>query len=235
MTVAGAAPDGLSLWKSRAERAEQELGQISASLMAVGPAHSHHIHYLFADLYLCTTQCWLAHLSRRNDSEFAYRVICHFLELYKTNVLDHFDQPLITSERVWRSYHQLARRQTIRSPIFAHLILVSLGARAHTFGDLGRAMILAERDLGLRPEHGASQSAEQMKIFGKISDLAFYDAALDYVALQHSRQTGWRRLILSMDRVGLRVLKPVWLPVFQRWRRKGYAEAVTRAEIEGQN
>lgn len=229
MSAADPIAEGLNLWKTRAERAERELCQIAEDFRAVGPTHPHHIHHLFAELDLCTTRCWLARLSQRNDSEYAYRVICHFLELYKAHVLDGLGQPSTSIDAHWRSYHQIAQRQTIKSPISAHLILISVGARAHTHGDLGRAMNLAEQDLGQRIEMDAKESKDQMKIFGEISDRAFFDAALDYVALQHARQTGWRRLILRLDRIGLHVLKPVWLPVFQRWRRTGYAEAVARA------
>lgn len=228
MSAADPIAEGLHLWKTRAERAEQELCQIAEGFRAVGPTHAHHIHHLFAELYLCTTRCWLARLSPRNDSEYAYRVICHFLDLYKIHVLDQLDQPLSNIEAYWRRYHKMARRQTIRSPISAHLVLISVGARAHTHGDLGRAMNLAEQDLGHRTEVDTKEPAERMKIFGSISNKAFFDAALENVAIQHARQTGWRRLILKLCRIGLHVLKPIWIPVFQYWRRTGYAEAAAR-------
>ena len=221
--------EGLTLWKTKAERAVQELTQIADDFRTLEPTHSHHIHHLFAELYLCTTRCWFARLSPRTDSEYAYRVICHFLDLYKIHVLDQLDQPLSNIEAYWRRYHKMARRQTIKSPITAHLVLISVGARAHTHGDLGRAMKLTEDDLGLRNELGASGPADRMKIFGKISDQAFFDAALENVAIQHNRQIGWRCMILKFYRVGLYVLKPIWIPVFQNWRRTGYAEAAARA------
>ncbi|WP_461427254.1 hypothetical protein [Gymnodinialimonas sp.] len=220
----------MDFWKTKAELAERELSKIADDFRALEPTHPHHIHHLFAGLYLCTTRRWLARLSESADSEYAYRVICHFLDLYKDHVLDRLSQPLDSIATYWRTYHRLARRQSIRSPISAHLILISVGARAHTHGDLGQAMNMADQDLGDRIDAHASEQAVRMKIFGEISDKAFFEAALDHVAEQHARQTGWRRMILKLYRVGLYVLKPIWLPVFQRWRRTGYAEAVANAQ-----
>lgn len=121
MSVADTTFKDLSIWKAKAERSERELRQIAEGFRAAEPTHAHHIHYLFAELYLCTTRRWLARLSQRNDSEYAYRVICRFLELYKDQVLDRLDQPLSSIDPHWRNYHRMARRQTIKSPISAHL------------------------------------------------------------------------------------------------------------------
>lgn len=216
----------LHRWKTRAETVDGELCTMIEAFRATGPDHPHHIHQLFAELYLCTTRHWLARLADREDSEYAYRVICHFLQFYKDHVLDRIDHPLDTIAPHWRNYHRMARRQTIRSPISAHLILISVGARAHTHGDLGHAMSLAEKDIAHRCGSGSASLAERQKIFGGIADDAFYHAALDYVALHHARQAGWRRIVLKLYRVGLYTLRPVWLSVFQWWRRTGYGKVV---------
>lgn len=229
MRVDDAIANDLSLWKAKAECAERELGQIAEGFFAAGPTHAHHIHYLFAAVYQCTTRRWLARLSKRNDSGYAYRVICRFFEIYKDQVFERLDTPLRSIEPHWQRYHRKARRQTILSPISAHLILISVGVRAHVYGDLGRAMHWAEQGLGHQIELETKEPAARDNIFGAISDKAFYDAALDYVALQHARHAGWRRFVLRLDRLGLQVLKPIWIPVLQRWRRTGYAAAVARA------
>ncbi|WP_323768810.1 MULTISPECIES: hypothetical protein [Roseobacteraceae] len=232
MSVSHARNGDLNHWRAKAEGIERELYAITEALIAAGPSHPHHIHHLFAELYLSTTRCWLARLSRRDDSEYAYRVICHFLQLYRDQVLERMDHPLENIAAHWHRYHQMARRQTIQSPISAHLVLISVGARAHTHGDLGRAMCMAEEDLGHPREACSALQADRKKIFGQISDEAFYHAALDYVTLHRARQTGWRSWILGLYRMGLFVLKPVWLPVFQRWRRTGYAEAVAALDAQ---
>ena len=93
-------------------------------------------------------------------------------------------------------------------------------------------MSLTEQDLGYRIELDAKEPAERMKIFGEISDKAFFNAALDHVMLHQARQTGWRRIVLRLDRIGLHVLKPIWIPVLQHWRRTGYAEAVANVRSQ---
>ncbi|MBF9044638.1 hypothetical protein HKCCE4037_14940 [Rhodobacterales bacterium HKCCE4037] len=217
----------LSFWRCRAEEVEAELADITATFRAADPDGPDHIHYLFAELYLAVTRRWLALLAERQDSAFAYRVICHFLRLYRLECVDRLTQPLDTVSPHWRAYHRLARHQTIRSPITAHLILISVGARAHTHGDLGRAMCLAEEEMGSAVGKAApALDAERQRIFGEISDKAFYGAARDYTALQHSRHRGWRRIILRIYGIGLVLLKPVWMPTFQRWRRVGHAQAL---------
>lgn len=218
-------PNDVILWKARAEGVERELRQIAEGFRAMDTAHPHHIHHLFADLYLCTTRRWLARLSQSDDSEYAYRVIVRFLEFYVDQVPRRLDHPLSEIEAHWRSYHKRARRQTIRSPISAHLILISSGVRAHIQGDLGRAMCIVEEEIGHHATSKAHAAAEQEKMLGEDSDTMFYDAALDHVAAQTARHTGWRRMILNLYRVGLYVLKPIWIPVFQHWRSTGYTEA----------
>ena len=218
-------PRDLAHWRSKAEAIEGTLSAITRGFRATDPTHPHHIHQLFSELYLCTTRRWLAGLACRDDSEYAYRVMCHFLQFYRDEVMDRLDHPPDRIVRHWRPYHRLARRLSIRSPISSHLLLISLGVRAHGHGDLGRAMCRTAEDMGLVEPSGPGLRVSHLKIFGQISDQAFYRAAHDYVALHHARQRGWRRGVLSSCRVGLFGLKPVWLPVFQTWRVNGYALA----------
>ena len=221
----GTMPRDLVQWRARADAIVETLSAVTQSFRDTDPAHPHHIHQLFSELYLCTTRRWLAGLACRDDSEYAYRVMCHFLQFYHDEVLDRLDHPPDRIVRHWRPYHRLSRHLSIRSPISAHLLLISLGARAHTHGDLGRAMCRTAKDMGLGAQTSPGLQGSHLKIFGQIADQAFYLAAHDYVALHRARQRGWRRGVLSSYRVGLSGLKSVWLPVFQTWRINGYALA----------
>ena len=195
-----------------AERVQRELEALVARLVAMGPGHPHHVHVLFAELYLCDTVSWLAHLKQTPRAEHAYRVIARFHELYREHVLDRVDRPLHEIAPHWRAYHRLARRLTIRSPISAHLLLLCLGARAHVRFDLGRAI----RETGVADDMDA--------LFGQVSDVAFVQATCAFVELHRARQAGWRRLVLVLYGRGLVLLKPVWLSELQRWRRASYRD-----------
>ena len=206
-----------------AEKVQRELEALVARLAAMSPEHPHHVHVLFAELYLCETASWLALLKRTPRPEPAYRVIARFHKLYREHVLDRLDRPLHEIVPHWRAYHHLARRLTIRSPISAHLLLLCLGARSHTRFDLGGAI----QEAGVAEDMNA--------LFGRVSDEAFVQATCDFVERHRARQAGWRRLVLVIYARGLVLLKPVWLNEFQRWRRASYRDArqITSASTVG--
>ena len=203
--------------EAEAAAVEAELRALARRLEALGPEHPHHVHVLFAELYACTTRRWLEALEGRPEAPYAHRVIRHFMDIYRTEVLDRLGWPPGAVSPHWRTYHRLSRRLTIRSPISSHLLLISAGVRAHTHLDIGMAMRRAEAD-GMRHDP---------RLFGQTADAAFLAAALDYVALHRARQAGWRRAVLGAYRAGLILLGPVWLRVLGRWRRTGYEAALT--------
>lgn len=214
--------DGLNVARS----AEQDLAAAARHFREIGADHPDHVHHLFAELYLVTTQRWLADLSQDPDNAFSYRVIRRFMDFYLEQVPGRLHAPLHEIEPHWRPYHWLARQQTIRSPITAHLILISAGVKAHIQGDLGRSIRSIEAEMGLLPdESGRRPHAAQDRLLSLQTDVLFLDAALAYVSRQHDDQRGWRRLVLKLYRMGLILLKPIWIPVLQKWRRAGYAKA----------
>lgn len=204
-----------ALLRAKADQACAELAGVVSEFAALGADHRDHIHVLFAELYLCETLSWLEQLERSPQPEHAYSTIPRFFALYREHVLDRLHRPLDEVEPHWRAYHRLARRLTIRSPISSHLLLISLGAWAHTRFDLGRAICEAV---------SFDRRAVNETMFGSLSDRAFLKATCNYVGLHRGRQRGWRRLMLGLYGKGLLLTKPIWLAEFQRWRTASYRE-----------
>ena len=207
-----------------AERVVGTLVKTNDDLTQKGADHPHHIHILFCELYACSGKHWLRVLETQEDCGYHYRFIAAFFELYRDHVLRRLEDELPKIASHWRFYHWLARKLTIRSPISLHLLLVSAAARAHVRYDQGVAMVKIETEL----QQGSSDFGdERARLFGEISNIAQFNAALEFIDRHHERQTGWRRAVLSIYRLGLFGLKPVWLVILQRWRRKGYRDAVS--------
>ncbi len=179
------------------------------------------IHCLFAGLYRETTTQWLAALEQTPAPDFAYLVMRRFYDLYDLGVLQRLDVPLEEVPRQWRKYHWLARRLTMRSPISLHLLLISLGVRAHIRHDLG----IAIRQAACGHESETGRDATREELIGTLSQQAFFRAALDFVDWHRTRQRGWRRAVLGLYALGLRMLKPVWVTVMEAWRGAAYRDA----------
>lgn len=189
------------------------------------------IHSLFAGLYWSTTRSWLSYLADHAQPEFAYLVIVRFYDLYR----EASDAQNETSAlpRHWQPYFDLAGTQTYTHPISAHLILLSLAARAHTRHDLALAVRRAhddyQRQFGTCPDLAVYRNT----VVSPDTDAAFRQAALDYIALHHRRQRGWRRQILWLYAIGIKLLRFVWLPVFQSWRAAAWNDACVWVEGSG--
>jgi hypothetical protein len=206
--------EALARLRLEAEQVRAELENVVSRFAAPLSGHSTEIHGLFAELYLCETVTWLDYLKRELRPELAYCVIPPFFALYREHVLDQLDQPLAEIATHWRPYHRLSRRLTMRSPIALHLLLISLGAWAHTRFDLGRA--ICETEIGPAREMDA--------MFGELSEVAFLQATRCYIDRHLARQSGWRRLVLRLYRSCLLLLKPIWLRQFQRWRKASHRD-----------
>ncbi len=211
--------DNDAILRKKAEAVEQELINHTNRFQALAVSETDHIQVLFAELYLLSTRNWLSRLAGRQDSAFAYRVIPIFYERYRAHVLDHLGEPIEAIAPHWRPYHTLARRLTIGSPISAHLLLISLGVRAHVHLDLGLTIHEVEQELDL-PQ--AEWSATRLRLFNQLSEEAFSAAAQEYVESHCARQTRWRRFVLRLFRFGLIYLRPIWLRTLQSWRIQGY-------------
>lgn len=208
------------------DRAEAVIGRIEADMqrfLEMPDEPNGRVHSLFAGLYLETTKRWIAGLSDFASPEFAYTVITHFYALYEDCVLRELDTPLSQVAPQWRLYHRLSRRLTMRSAISSHLLLISLGARAHTRHDLASAIARAAED------YADPDIARREHLIGALSARAFREAALDYVAWHRQRQSGWRYGVLSLYARGLKVLRFIWVPVMEGWRQAAYADAVALA------
>lgn len=204
-------------------RAEAILGKIEADtrgFLERDDTPNARIHSLFAGLYIQTTKNWLAELTESEAPDFAYAVIPHFYALYDEGVLRHLDTPLADVPRQWRAYHRLARRLTMASPISAHLLLISLGARAHIRHDLPIAIARVLDDVA--QGHVTIRVIDREQFVGSLSQRAFLQAALDYVDWHRQRQTGWRYGILGAYARGLIVLRRIWVPVMEGWRRAAF-------------
>ncbi|MEQ9676218.1 MAG: DUF5995 family protein [Roseovarius indicus] len=203
--------------------AEAILGRIEADMqrfLDMEDDRNGRVHSLFAGLYVQTTRHWLAELAESEAPEFAYAVIPRFYALYEEGVLRHLETPVRQVPRQWRMYHRLARRLTMRSPISVHLALISLGARAHIRHDLGIAIAQVLREVGAGRLTIPVVDREQF--VGSLSARAFLKAALDYVDWHRQRQSGWRWGVLGGYGRGLIVLRRIWVPVMEGWRRRAY-------------
>lgn len=188
------------------------------------------IHGLFAGLYGCTTRAWLSFLDDHTQPAFAYLVILRFYDLYREACDAAADHDAGAPARHWRAYFDLAGKQTYTHPISAHLILISLAARAHTRHDLALAIRRAHDDyqchFGICPDMAGYRTT----VVGQDTSAAFRDAAVDYIDFHHRRQQGWRRLVLRIYAMGIKNLHFVWLPVFQSWRQAAWDDARCRIE-----
>lgn len=220
MTVIG----GVSSAKTHAEdvlaRVEGALSQFTA--MSDEPGKQ--VHCLFAGLYRETTARWLQALTDVEDPLFAYLVIRRFYDIYETSVPENLPGGQVAVP--WRRYHWLANRLTMRSPITTHLVLLSLGVRAHVYHDLAEAIGLAAQDYRSITGHTANYKRERPNVIGSLSQKAFFDAALEYIAWHRTRQSGWRRLILTLYAATLRFLRPFWVRVMEGWRTHAWDKAL---------
>lgn len=184
------------------------------------------IQVLFAEMYLFTSRNWLDRLAILPDATFAYLVIPRFFALFEQYVVDVLERPGIDPPIHWSRYHWLARQLTMRSPITLHLLLLSLGVRAHVRYDLGVALHSARSAyLELfQTELPVGTGLDQ--VLGELAENAFISAALSYVEAHRARQTGWRFLILTIYAAGLRGSRVIWIPVLQNWRRLALRDSI---------
>jgi hypothetical protein len=206
--------------RARAEDVPRQLEAIIAEWTKAG--HGNGIHILFAELYLCTTRNWLTRLERRSDSTYAYHVICNFLELFHDFVVSGVVDQSGHVPVHWDWYRRLSARLTATSSILAQLTLVFLGARAHTHHDLGLAMVKADQHSSITRHAPMTHTPA---IFRPMSSEAFFQASLDFVQLQRTRNSGRNSAYLWIIECGLVATKPAWLLMFQSWRRSGYHNA----------
>lgn len=211
--------------KARAEEVLSLVERDEAVFGALPDEPGQQVHRLFAGLYRETTARWLQALEDAESPLFTYLVVRRFYNIYQSSVPDHLASGQPHAPVPWRRYHWLAKRLTMRSPITSHLLLISLGARAHVYHDLSEAICLAAQDYRGIVGNGADFQPERVNIIGPVSAKAFFEAALDYVAWHRSRQSGWRRMVLSAYGSGLRVLRPLWLGIFEGWRRHAWNTA----------
>lgn len=186
------------------------------------------VHCLFAGLYRETTSRWLQPLGDVENPLFPYLVVRRFYDIYARSVPGHLTGEHTQAPMPWRRYHWLAKRLTMRSPITSHLLLISLGVRAHVYHDLSVAIGLAAQDYRDIVGHAVDFPRERPNVIGPISEKAFFVAALDYIDWHRRRQTGWRRLVLMLYAKTLRGLGPFWLRIMEGWRSHAWAAAIQR-------
>lgn len=186
------------------------------------------VHCLFAGLYRETTKRWLHALNKAEDPLFTYLVVRRFYDVYEQGVPAHLEGGKRDAPLAWQRYHWLAKRLTMRSSITSHLLLISLGARAHTYHDLSTAVQSGAQDYRHIFGQPVDLEQERLNIIGPISAQAFFDAAQDYVVWHRTRQTGWRYVVLSVYGPILQALRPLWLSIFEGWRSHAWAAAIQR-------
>lgn len=210
---------------TRALETRQLIEADFASFSAMPDLPGQKVHSLFAGLYRETIIQWLRAIEGIGAPLFTNLVVRRFYEIYELSVPECLGQPARAIPRPWQTYHWLSNRLTIRSPIFLHLLLLSMGARAHTRHDLAEAISHAARQYSQLTGREVDFERERPNIIGPISARAFFSAALDYVEMHRSQRRGWRYVVLSIYGVILRVLRPLWLGVFEGWRRRAWVDA----------
>lgn len=222
--------------QTRADDVLTLLEQQAATFRAMPDEPGQQIHSLFAGLYRETTTRWLAALSEEENNLFGLLLVRRFYEIYQTSVPDYLNQSVKRDMPVppvpWRKYHWLGKRLTMRSPISLHLVLISLGARAHIYHDLGDAIRLALEDHEQITGTPIEPNTAYQTVAGATSEKAFQSAALDYVDWHRARQSGWRHWVLGFYAVVLRALKPIWVGELERWRRHARDEALSGIGIK---
>lgn len=203
------------------------LAAVAGELDALPDHRGARVHVLFAHLYRYTTARWLGALDGAVEAELAYRVIGRFYDLYVSGVLACRDAPIAEVPKPWRKYHRVARRLTLSSPIFLHLILVSLAARAHIRHDLGPAIHAAVSGLPEGPDRARQVEA---LLRSRASGEAFIAAARDFIAHFADHPSRWRRIWLRLYDRGIVGLRPIWLSTLQGWRQRSYAETTKNIE-----
>ncbi|MEX3008554.1 DUF5995 family protein [Hoeflea sp. TYP-13] len=188
------------------------------------------VHSLFAGLYRCTTQSWLSHLTAHPNPAFAYLVIIRFYDLYRKVTVAISANDTQNLPHYWRRYFNLAKSQTIKTPISHHLVLISLATWAHTRHDLAIAVRQAYEDY--KTQFGEKPDLETYKssVTGGETGAAFCEAALDFIEIHHRAQIGWRHIVLGFYSANIRILRFVWLPVFQSWRKAAWNDACSWIE-----
>lgn len=203
--------------RGRAENVAAGLAGLCAELEARPASDPLRVHLPFAELYLVTTERWLAYLADRPERDFAWRVIPPFYRLYELHVLEALDRSLAAIAPHWRPYHWLARRIGPQAPVSAQMVLILLAARAHTHLDIGAAMRLAEAG-----SFGTGRPGRREMLFGRATDRVFLASARAFVAGWLAREGGLRRLELRLWSVAILLLGPLWTRALHRLRWRGY-------------
>ncbi|MFN3171667.1 MAG: hypothetical protein ACE37E_13370 [Hyphomicrobiales bacterium] len=212
--------------RARAQEVLALVEETTACFVDMPDEPGQQVHCLFAGLYRETTKRWLQALNNAENPLFTYLVVRRFYDVYEQGVPAHLKAGRLKAPLPWRGYHWLAKRLTMRSSITMHLLLISLGARAHTYHDLSTAVQLGAQDYRDIFGHAVDLEQERLNIIGPVSAKAFFDAAQDYVSWHRTRQTGWRHAVLSVYGPILHALRPLWLNIFEGWRSHAWEIAI---------
>jgi hypothetical protein len=195
------------------------------ALSHLAQSESFGVERLFAGLFVSTYRRLVLYLDTRGEADFAYLTVLRFFDLYQDYVAGPAMGGADAASPQWRRYGALVRRLDMTSPISAHLWLISLGARAHTRHDLAEAAWLAAGDY--RRLHGRDPdlAAARPMLLGRATSDAFFAAALEFIDMHRSQRRGWRRWVLTLYAFGIRLSRPLWLGVFQAWRRAAWRDA----------
>jgi hypothetical protein len=213
---------------SDAGRVRDRLSANLDRLDSLAEQEGYGIERLFAGLFASTYRQLVAHLDRLDDAEFASLTVLRFFDLYDDYVARPARGERAGTAPHWRRYAALVEWMEVTSPIGAHFWLIMVGARAHTRHDLREAVCLAADDYRRRHGRDPDFAAARSALVGPPTDQAFFAAALDYIAMHRRQQRGWRRLVLGFYALTLHSIRPVWLGIFQSWRRAAWREAMAR-------
>ena len=203
------------------------------ALTALSQSDGIGVECLFAGLFASTLRRLVTAFDRLDDPAFAYLTVLRFFDLYEDYVARPASGERGTTAAQWRRYAVWVRRLDMASPIGAHLWLISLGARAHTRHDLAEAVCLAAHDYRRAHGRGPDLAAARPVLLGPHTSQAFLEAALEYIDLHRRQRRGWRRLVLGLYASCILVTRPLWLGVFQSWRRSAWRDATAMLSRSG--
>jgi len=182
-------------------------------------------HAIFAHLYWHSTKRWLAHLEAVDQPELAYLVIIRFFDLYYRYVRQSIYEKRQTEAPYWEPYFRVANKIGAKDAKAKRWRLLYFGVRAHVKFDLGYAIERAYQDhidvFGQPPE----QAVAEELLLGVETDRLFMRAASDFVRSEDSAHMFYANMISKLTDLGIRLGNPVWLLLFQRWRRAAWSRA----------
>lgn len=194
------------------------------------PGYAHR-HFLL--LYFLTTDMWIRYARMSSRSEFICDLVGAFYWIYDESIGRYLRTGRCDRRYGhWTAYYRSVRALAQRGGALCVIRTIYCGARAHTRYDLRDAIVRTYRTRLDRNLSVPSAAELENELFGEHSDQLFRSVfeRFRHETLSAGRSSLRPRLVAGLSR-GLAVVGPVWIKLFQRWRRQAFAEAMTELGV----